>query len=152
MTVVATAVYASGGGGGGTTVTVSGETVNAFNFGTTATAGVIFYTSGTYQGDVRKKENGNYWQIDTATDWIRPVTEAPGSYRIRYSSMTGDTGFMNNTITSTYDGIANGDYIEVVDNTVFFGGHSLDFTIEIDDGTTLQDSGTYSLNADREDF
>jgi hypothetical protein len=133
-------------------VTVSGESISAFNFGATATAGVYFYTSSTYQGDVRKRANNAYTLIDNTTDWIRPETEAPGSYRIRYQSMTGDTGFVTNSILATYDGIINGDYIYVVDNTIVFGGHSVTFTIEIDDGTTLQDSGSYTLTADREDF
>lgn len=136
----------------GAVVTVSGATISTTNFQADSIAGVYFYGSGSFIGDTRQRKNATYTQINSGTDWLRPELDAPGDYRIRRQSTTGDTGFMTATITTSYDGIAATDSVYVTDTTAGFGGKSITFTIEIDDGTTLQDSGSYTCTADREDF
>ncbi len=64
------------------TVTVSGATISDVNefF---AIAGVRFNSDGTVdQGSVSS-------QINAGTDWVRPVSEAPGSYQIRAQLVSG---------------------------------------------------------------
>jgi hypothetical protein len=48
-------------------------------------------------------------------------------------------------LTSQYE-------IQQFDSSPTAGGQSTTATIEIDDGTTLQDSAAYTVAADREDF
>ncbi len=66
------------------TVTVSGATITDANefYGL---ASVRFNSDGT----VDEGAAGNYSQINAGTDWVRPVSEAPGSYQIRARRVSG---------------------------------------------------------------
>lgn len=139
----------------GETVTVSGETINGFNFGATANAGAYFYQSGSsFPGQVRKRENNTYTLIDTATDWLRPTTATTSNYRIAHDGGLGDTGAYNGNITTTYSAINAIKYLNISDDTPSFGGNSATYVVYIDAGSNppIEDSGTYVLTADREDF
>lgn len=137
-------------------VTVSGETVSAFSFGSTATAGVYFYEDGDAsgrEGTVRRLQNTAYSQIDVATDWIRPTDAATTTYRIYRNTWTGDTGDAVFNITTSPSAINADRFIYVFDNTVTAGGKTVNGNISIDDGTAgALDTGAYILTADREDF
>ena len=66
------------------TVSVSGESISHFSLNT-VTAAVRFNADGT----VQKRVGVTYTQIDTGTDWIRPVSAASGDYQIRASKTSG---------------------------------------------------------------
>ena len=148
MTIVATAIYSSVEEA---VVTLSGDTNSAFNFGANAVAFHFVVNDGTF--DEKDNTSANV-QIHSATDWIIPNGSAPGSYRVRHTSESGDTGspwvpagtinvYLPLTVTRGY---------KVTDTTPTFGGKSVTYTLQIDDGVTSQDTGSYTLTADREDF
>jgi hypothetical protein len=137
------------------TVTVSGETITGFSFGSTAYAGVYFYQDGHAQeGEVWKRTGASsYFQIDSSTDWIIPTTAATTTYRIYRNTWTGDTGFGTFNITTSPSAISSTRYIYVIDNSTGSGGRTISGTISIDDGTAgALDTGSYICSADREDF
>ena len=132
-------------------VTLSGEFIASFSFGSNAQARVDIDEDGNMY---RRLNGGAQQQIDSATDWLRPTTGAPGSYRVRYTNKTG-VAFTFNTIGSenVYANISpSGRSLEVTDANPAPGGVVATFDLEIDDGSVSQDSGAYSLSAEREDF
>ena len=135
--------------GGGDVVTLTGDSNSAFNFGADATAYHYANSDGTFD---ERDNNSTPIQIHSSTDWIIPNGSAPGSYGIRYQNMTGDTGDYVGSITTTYAALTANRYAAVRDTTTGFGGKSIDYDLEIDDGSVSQDTGAYSLDADREDF
>lgn len=129
----------------------SGPTYQASKVGSNSTLDLKFDNDG---NEYVRKNGGAYVQTNTADSWIRPTTSAPGLYKIRYTSATGDTTYLSSTAAEDiwYD-LSSGDYIlSIFDSTPFFGGKSATFTIEVrlDDGSVL-DSGSYTISADRED-
>lgn len=134
----------------GNVVTITGGTNTAFSFGSNSRAEVRFMTT----GFVNFRDNGSTnTNVNTTTDWVIPRTNMT-LFRVRHTNVTGDTGFATaagainvfislGTITRSY-------YVD--DATIFAGGHSATYTIQIDDGTTVQDTAFYTLTADREDF
>ena len=93
-------------------------------------------------------------QVNATTDWVIPNSAAPGSYRIRHTSATGDTADFTpaGTINSWLALTSNALY-DVLDTTITATVKSVDFDIEIDDGGgTALSSASNTLTADREDF
>ena len=132
------------------TVTLTGDTNSAFAFGSNATAYHFFNNDGTT--DEKDNSSANV-QINASTDWIIPNSAAPGTYRIRHTSATGDTGaFTPAGAINTYIALTTSRNYFVVDASPTAGGNSVTYTIEIDDGSVSQDTGSYTLTADREDF
>ena len=138
------------GGGASDTVTLSGENSIAFKFNANATA----YLKVDNDGNMYKKANAAaYSQIDASTDWVRPTSSAPGSYRTMYDSATGDTSYLTAWGTSgTYYALTSDREMSVYDDTSAGGGQSVTCDFHIDDGTTEQATASYTLTADREDF
>lgn len=132
-------------------VTLSGGTNIAFNFMANAVA--TFKVDN--DGKMYSRDNGgSYGQIATATDWVRPATEAPGLYEVRYSNATGDTADISATAAEDqWQALSTGDFvINVTDTTPLPALKSASFTLEIRlDGGPLLDSASYTLTADRED-
>jgi hypothetical protein len=140
-----------GAAGGGDVVTLSGGTVNAFAFGQNSIAFHYFNADGTSDRDGTTTPPRT--QINASTDWVIPNGSAPGSYRVKYSNMTGDTGSYSGNISTVYAALTAPDkYVAVTDTTTGAGGKSITETVHIDDGTTEQDTGSYTQTADREDF
>ena len=132
-------------------VTLSGDSNSAFNFGADANAYHFANPDGTF--DERDNNNAAI-QINVSTDWVIPNGAAPGSFRIRHTSAVGDTGsdwFPAGAI-NTYISLTVIRAYRVRDQSTFFGGNSVTYTLEIDDGSVSQDTGSYTLTADREDF
>jgi hypothetical protein len=142
------AAAASVGAGG--VVTLTNDTNSAFNFGSDAHAEHFFNADGT----VDERDNfGVNTQINSGTDWVIPNSAAPGSYRIRHTSAVGDTGaFTPAGVLNTYIALTSNRIYRVTDTTTVFGGQSVTYGIEIDDGSVSQDTGSFTLTADREDF
>jgi len=130
-------------------VTITTKNNPAFRFGATATAFVYWNSDGTTD---YKDNDSAATQVHASTDWIIPNGSAPGTYRIRYTGMTGDTGFYTGTMSTVYSALTGSKYFAVYDNTASFGGRSVTATIQIDDGTTFVTSGSATVSADREDF
>jgi len=131
-------------------VTLSNHSNTAFNFGADALA--YFKVDG--DGNMYQKDNAaGYVQIDVTNDWIRPTTSAPGAYRTKFSNLTGDTAFrVGWGFEGTYYALTADRWMYVYDNTTSSGGKSISMTYHIDDGSVEQDTGSYTLTADREDF
>lgn len=133
------------------TLTLSGESVSDFSFGSTSRAEFKLDAN----GNMYKKSGtgGSYVQIDTATDWIRPVSSAGVPYRTRY---TAHSGFALDGSTSQAENVwhstATNYFWVMVDDTPTGGVQTANFTIQIDDGTTVVASGAYTISVDREDF
>ena len=131
-------------------VTLSGHSNSAFNIGADAIAQFKLDND----GKMYERDNGGAWsQIDSAADWIRPTSSAGSPYRSRYTNHTGDA-LDGNTSQSedTWQGTATDFIFSITDSTPLAPTKTGNFDIEVDDGTTLQDSGAYTLHADREDF
>jgi hypothetical protein len=136
----------------GGTVTLTGDGNTAFAFGEDSNAYHIANSDGTFD---EKDNNSSNTQIHSSTDWIIPNASAPGSYRIRHTTNTGDTGaswWFPAGLINTYLALTSNRTYRVRDNTVSAGGKSVTYTLEIDDGSVSQDTGSYTLTADREDF
>ena len=140
------AANAAGGGGSGA-VTLSGDTNSAFRFGADCYAYHYANSDGTFD---EKDNTSSAIQINASTDWIIPNGDAPGTYRVKYSNMTGDTGSYVGSISTVYAALTSSRYTAVVDTSVFAGGKSITKTLHIDDVTTEKDTGSYTLTADRE--
>lgn len=131
-------------------VTLSGEVSQAFNFGADARAEIKIDNDGL----AYKRSNGGTWnQIDGSADWIRPTNSAGSPYRCRYTNLVGDAlDGATSQAEDTWMSTVNDFFFVAIDTSPTLGGKDSDFDIEVDDGTTLQDSGAYTLQADREDF
>lgn len=134
----------------GNVVTITGGTETAFRFGANARAEVRFMTTGFVNFRRNGTTNNN---VNTTTDWIIPRTNMT-LFRVRHTAVTGDTGSATaagaiNVFISL--GTVNRSYY-VEDSTPTAGGRQAIFTIQIDDGTTVQDTAFYTMDADREDF
>ncbi len=139
---------------GGDVVTVTDNSNNAFNFMADANAEFLWLADGTL--DIRDNF-GSPVQVNPSTDWIIPNGSAPGTYRIRHSAENGDTGsdWFPAGLINTFIALTSTRVYRVRDQSTTFGGNQVDFTIDIDDGTTIQDSSSalgMALIADREDF
>ena len=132
------------------TVTLTNASNSAFSFGSDAYAYFFWNTDGTVD---QKDNNAAAQQINSGTDWIIPNTAASSSYRIKYSSLTGDTGFfgVGGNLSTSYTAMSVNNSAFVYDTTIGFANKSCTFTIHIDDGTTEQDTASYTLTANRED-
>lgn len=138
-------------GGADDVVTLSGGSVTAFNFGATATAYFWYNQDGTVD---TKKNSNPVVQVNASTDWVIPNGSGPGAYRCKYSGMTGDTGDYVGNLSTSYSAISLGNKYLAVRDTTPTGGNakSITATTHIDDGSVEQDTGSYTLTADREDF
>ena len=135
-------------------VTVSGGSGSSFT-ASNADADAHLYLKFTSTGDAFvRKNSGSYVQVSASTDWVRPTTNAPSLYQIRFTSASGDTTYLDGTkAEDTWHDIVDSDFImHIFDSSIFLGGKSATFTIEVrlDGGATL-DSGEYTITADRED-
>lgn len=136
--------------GAGDIVTVTSALVSGFGFQNNAVASIRATTTGFVQSD----NGGGFGSINTSTDWIIPRDNLPDGYRGYHTGATGDlndftapttenTPLSLDTNTLTYT---------LIDTTPTAGQKEVIFTFNIDDGVQLQDSGTWTLRADREDF
>ena len=130
-------------------VTLSGGTNTAFSFGSNALAYHLANSDGTFD---QKDNFAASQQINATTDWVIPNSSAPGTYRIRHTSLSGDTAsFTPAGAINVYLGLTSTRSWLVTDTSPGFANKSCTYTLEIDDGTTSQDTGSYTLTADRED-
>lgn len=137
-------------GAAGDVVTLSGATANAFAFMSNATAEIFFQTSGIVQ---RRLNGGSLLQLSASTDWIIPNGSSPGTYRCRHTNPSGDAFNFVSAAVNVYRAFTVGAYeIQQFDSSPTAGGQSTTCTIEIDDGSVSQDTGSYTVSADREDF
>lgn len=136
----------------GGTVTLSGEFVNAANSGADAIARVTVDLDGNVYRTINQ---GARVQIDTGTDWVRPVDVAPGAYRVRYTGLSGDPLTNAPAAEDVWQAIAGADRIfdNIDSGPTAPDSLSTSFTMEIDKGGgTALDTGIYILVADREDI
>lgn len=136
--------------GGGAALSLLGEIVIAFNLNSDASAEIILRDDGTVDRGI----NGVFTQVDAATDWIIPNGDAPAAYQARYTNRTGSILTNASAAEDTYRAFSLGSYFtRNTDQTVAAGGLNSTFDLEIRDGAgPVLASGSYRLDADREDF
>ena len=129
-------------------ITLSGESFTAFNIGADATAHFRVAAN----GNLYKKANEGSWvQFDTTDDWVRPASGAPGPFRVRHTDEVGDA-FTSWGVSGTYYALTSNRDMFIVDSTPTAPTKSVTMTWEIDDGADSQDTGTFTMTADRDDF
>lgn len=130
---------------------LSGNSNTASNSGANATA--EFKVD--QDGNMYERDNVGSWvQINTPRDWLRPTSQAPGDWRVRYTNAVGDTADL--TVTAAEDAwhsLSGGDFIlTLVDSTSGPATKTVTFDLELDrGGGTALESGSYTLTADRND-
>ena len=145
MSMIHTQAAVAAAGALGEVVTVSGQSIFAFDFSGPVFAEVQFRTNGT----VFENEDGNQSQIDSATDWVRPDPPASaGDYEIR-ATQTGSSGSATRTGTlNTWQALSSQRNWRITRAAP--GTATWTLTIEIRDATSLVvlDSASYLLSAD----
>lgn len=138
--------------GAGDIVTVTNATATAFGFQVNAVASLRATTSGFVQRDTGG--GSGYQNINATTDWIIPRDSLPDGYRGYHTGALGDIGdFTAPTSENTPLSLdTNTLTYTLIDDTPTAGQKMVIFTFNIDDGVQLQDSATWTLQADREDF
>ena len=93
--------------------------------------------------------SASWTQIDTAADWVRPTSAAPGAYEVRYTGRTGVTLSFNTASEDTWHPLSSGDFILYNSVTATLGDRDSTFTVEIRDGSSggADVSATYRLHA-----
>lgn len=136
---------------GGAVVTVTARTNTAFNFGADAIAYMLWIQDGTRDD---KDNLDASTQVLSTTDWVIPNSAAPGSYRIRHTSATGDTAHWSPAGTiNVYLGLTATRTYQVTDTTTVATTRSVTFNIQIDDGAgNVLSQASQTVTADREDF
>lgn len=104
-------------------------------------------------GKVYKSEDTgtpSWTQIDTLTDWIRPVSKAPDDYEVRYTGLTGDALTSATAAVDVWHPLSTGDFDLVNSETIIPGNQSSTFTVEIRKGSSgaALVSASYTLTAD----
>lgn len=130
-------------GTGGATITVSGHTITHTDSGG-AQAEVEFLSSGTVLENLNN--DGIINQIDSDTDWIRPTHLASGAHQIRATVVSGSVDIGDSTGTwLALDSQRNWGVFANPGNM-----SSVELLIEIGsgNGSTIYDSGTYTITAD----
>lgn len=127
----------------GTKVTLSGEPVSAVMINATAQAAIRIDD---YGNMYLQKNFGSYAQVDTATDWVRPASKAPGLYECRYTNHSGDPVSATKA-EDTWHTLSTSEFIVSISMTAE-GTKSASFTLQIRlNGGPVLASGSYSLTA-----
>lgn len=140
--------------GGGPVLTLSGGNLPAGNSGAICTAQFKVDND----GNMYSRVNNTVWnQISSTTDWVRPASASPGSYEVRYTNASGDTGFLSaTTAEDTWHPMTTGDWIITITDDTPIGAtqSSATFDIEIRIGSSgsAAVSASYTLTANRDDF
>ena len=122
-------------------VTVSGENISAAQLGT-AVAAVRFNSAGT----VDRGLNGSFTQIDIDTDWIRPVSAAPGLYEIRLTVVSGNSPTGASAAINTWLPLTATRFWELSNSAI--GSRSGVWGVEIRLGSgPVLDSANYNMTA-----
>jgi len=136
-------------GGGGGTVTLSGETATR----------TVMNPLDAY-ARIRVDNNGNMYksqdigtaswvQIDTVNDWVRPTTESPGLYEVRFTAAS-NTPTSSTAAEDTWHSLSSGDFT-IYNSRLAVGIKTTNFTIEIRlDGGSVLDSASYTCFAEVE--
>lgn len=142
MTAMQQALLAGAGAG---VVTLSGASgpgiVDAD--GSNALALLIVNSDGTTDKD----EGGSVTQINSADDWLRPTSIAPGPHRVRFTLQSGDTPNSGNSSGSlgSWLALTSGRSIGYNATSSTLSGTIL---VEIDDGNgNVLASATYDIEA-----
>jgi hypothetical protein len=145
------ACAAASAGGGGDVLTLSGEVLFAFNFMADAFAEFKLDNDGNMYD---RENNGAYNLIDSGTDWVRPAISSPGLYQARYTNLTGTALSFNSASEDTWRAMTLGDFRtqqRTFGGPISFESSTFDYEVRLGAGAVLA-SGSYTLNADREDF
>lgn len=129
----------------GRTVTLSGQSVTSIRlYPGIADAGVKVDNNGNMY---RRVSFGAWTQIDSATDWVRPESAAPGLYEVRYTNLSGSALDFETKAEDTWHSLSAGDFV-LIQQRDGVGMHQSDFDIEIryNAGPVLA-SAAYSLTA-----
>jgi hypothetical protein len=134
---------------GGTTLTLSGQTITKLSFDPTDAHAVLKVDNNGNVYQSADTGSRSYTQIDTATDWVRPTTKAPGAYEVRYTGLTGDALSFNTAAQNTWHPLSSGDFVLRNSVTGPVGDRDSTFTVEIRDGSSgsADVSGTYRIHA-----
>lgn len=130
------------------TVTVSGQTIVSEFSPSTCYARVKVDNDGNIY---ESKDTGtpSWTQIDTATDWLRPTTNAPSDYEVRFTGLTGSALNSSTAVEDTWWPLSSGDFtlVQVRIAALGTGTTTSTFTIEIRKGSTggALDSASYTL-------
>lgn len=141
------------GASGGTRLTLSGGSPSeANNAGSDATQELKV----DQDGNVYYRDNGGSWvQLSSSTDHTRPTGDSPGTLEVSYTGASGDTGSLSGQTEDVWTALSSGDWIIMItDSTPTLGGKSATFTLQLRWGSSgdADETGGYTLSADREDF
>lgn len=130
-------------------VTVSGENIFDFRLSPTDSNAVLKIDN---NGNMYKSQDTgtrNYLLVDSATDWIRPTSFAPGDYEVRFTSATNTPTF-STVAENVWRPLSSGDMI--IRNTITgVGVKTTTFTVQIRKGTgAVLDSASYTIRAEVE--
>lgn len=90
----------------------------------------------------------SYQIVDSATDWVRPTSSAPGLYEVRVTGRTGDTFSSQTAADDTWHSLSSGDFVLHNERTII-GNRSTSYTLEIRyNGGSVLASGSYTLLAE----
>lgn len=128
------------------TVTLSGETTTALDDDPSDAYARIKIDQDGNVYESADTGTPSWVQVDTAADWVRPTGAAPGSYEVRYTSLTGDALDSATAAVDTWYSLSSGDYT-LVQSRATVGTDTCTFTIEIRSGATTLDSASYTLTA-----
>lgn len=135
----------------GETVTLSGQVIGAAAFNTQATAAVRISTD----GNVYQLINGSATQIDTITDWLRPVGNEE-DYQVRFTNLVGDhpSSTPVGVDVNEWHPLSSGTITwQNADTTFDDGPDNSSFTIQIRKGTgAVEAQATYELNPNSSTF
>jgi hypothetical protein len=134
---------------GAGTLNLDGQTITKISFNPDeAHAGLKIDNNGNVY---RTQDTGvRSWTLtdDATGDWVRPTTEAPGAYQVRYTGLTGVTLSFNTKAEDVWHPLSSGDFI-LRNSVTLIGDRDSTFTVEIRDGSSggADVSGTYRLHA-----
>lgn len=87
--------------------------------------------------------------IDSATDWIRPLLEAPGDVEVRFTNLVNDALFSSTVVEDTWHPMSSSDFI-LVQREVGLGVSESTFDVEARYGSSggAKVSAEYTLFCD----
>lgn len=122
------------------TVNLDGESITKIGVGSPQVA------------SLRVDQDGNVYshagQIDTARDWIRPASAAPGTYEVRFTNHTGDALASSTAAEDVWHALSGGDFLLTLQQSGGVGSKSATFDVQIRIGSTIVASASYTLNAE----
>lgn len=97
-----------------------------------------------------RSNGGSYIQLDDATgDWIRPIAEAPGTYQVRYTNLTGDALSSSTAAEDVWYALSSGDFTLTISSSTGLKTSNFDIEIRRGGSGAALVSASYSIAANQ---